>query len=128
ASFRGLAQLGLMTVVGVVVAGIVTCLLPYWLPASWSGVATGTRLAAAVQIPTTSRSRQGIVVATLAALLALASQGSWWDDDLANMNPLPMAFKEQDRALRTALGASDVRSLLVVVGTSQESVLRTGEQ
>jgi predicted exporter len=60
ASFRGLAQLGLMTVVGVVVAGIVTCFLPHWLPASWSGVATGTRLAAAVQIPTTSRSRQGI--------------------------------------------------------------------
>jgi predicted exporter len=44
------------------------------------------------------------------------------------MNPLPMAFKEQDRTLRTALGASDVRSLLVVVGTSQEHVLRTGEQ
>ena len=128
ASFPGLAQLGLMTVVGVVTAGIVTCLLPQWLPANWAGVATSRRFAIAVRAPPTSRLRQGIVVATIAAMLVLTSQRPWWDDDLANMNPLPHAFKEQDRTMRAALGASDVRSLLVVAGASQEQVLRIGER
>jgi predicted exporter len=130
ASFRGLAQLGLMTVVGVVVAGVVTCLLPYWLPAGWSGVvATGARLAAAVQIPATSRSRQGIIVATLAALLALASQRLWWDDDLANMNPLPDGVQGAGSTLRTALGR--FRCALARwwwSARARNSVLRTGEQ
>jgi predicted exporter len=37
-------------------------------------------------------------------------------------------LKQQDRTLRSALGASDVRSLLIVSGTDQEQVLRTAER
>jgi len=126
--FSGLAQLGLMTVVGVVVAGLVTALvLPHLVPPGWH-----PRLATArpSRLPGTFAGigpRAAIVLIIVAIVLTLAADRSWWDDDLAHMNPLPPAVLAQDRQLRQALNAPEVGSLLVASGATRDEVLGIAE-
>ena len=129
ADFPGLAQLGMLTMVGILTAGAMTYwVLPLWIPASRVRV---PMLAQSVRAPTPAlgtRTRWGIVVVLAALVAALSWNRPWFDDDVANLNPLPPALKDQDRELREALGAPDVRYLLVVSGPSQEEVLRRAEE
>ncbi len=127
-SFTGLSELGLMTIVGVVGAGIATVLLPRWVPSGWQGVPTHRWFERFAQPPVASASRAGIAVAAIAAAVALAAPQPWWDDDLASMNPLPSEIKDQDRQLRQELGAADARSLLAISGDNREQVLSTAER
>lgn len=127
AGFPGLAQLGLLTMVGVVAAGAVTAwVLPRWVPARWR-----PRLAATpwqARFALSPRARMTVAAALAIALVALAATKPWWDDDLANMNPLPAELKQRDRELRSALGAPDVRWMLLIQGATREDVLRTAER
>jgi predicted exporter len=127
-SFTGLAELGLLTIVGVIGAGIATVLLPRWIPSGWQGVATHRALERFAKPPPGSASRAGIAVAASVAAVALAASQPWWDDDLASMNPLPTQFRDQDRQLRQELGAADVRSFLTIGGNDREQVLSTAER
>ena len=126
--FSGLAQLGLLTVVGVVVAGLVTALvLPHLVPPGWH-----PRLATAspARLPGTFAGigpRAAIVLIIVAIVLTLAADRPWWDDDLAHMNPLPPAVLAQDRQLRQALNAPEVGSLLVASGATRDEVLAIAE-
>ncbi len=126
--FSGLAQLGLLTVVGVVVAGLVTALvLPHLIPPGWhprAAPARPTRLPGAfVGIGP----RVAIVLIVATTVMALAARRSWWDDDLAHMNPLPATVLAQDRQLRQVLNAPEVGSLLVAGGATREEALQTVE-
>jgi len=134
--FPGLAELGLLTMVGVLVAGAVTWwLLPHWIPAHWTP-ALAKRLwvgpepdaisRKAFALPT--RGRRWLLVLCAAIVLgALTWHRPWWDDDLATMNPLPASFKERDLRLRAAIGAPDVRTMLVVSGATRDGALRASE-
>ncbi len=129
ADFPGLAQLGMLTVVGILVAGAMT----YWVLPLWTS-ATRIRVPPTVQrtglplSPLSAPVRWGIV-AMLGVVVAIFSwQRPWFDDDVAHMNPLPQELQQRDRELRDALGAPDVRYLLIVVGASQEDVLVRAEQ
>ncbi len=128
--FPGLAQLGAMTVTGVLVAGAATLwVLPHVVPAgwrppppprwSWLSGSTGRSWRPAL--------RWGLVAVATACVLALAWQRPWWDDDLASMSPLPASAKSSDAQLRSALGAPDVRYVLTVSGESREDALRRSE-
>jgi len=126
--FSGLAQLGLLTTVGVLGAGAVTAwVLPRWVPAGWRG-ARETLMFQGWRITLGARPRAILALVLASSLFSLAFGKPWWDDDLTNLNPLPSELKLQDRDLRTALGAPDVRSMLVIDGPSQEAVLRSSEQ
>lgn len=128
AGFSGLAQLGLLTMVGVLVAGAVTAwVLPPWVPSAWH---TAIEFTAWWPVrPALSRvARRSIAVILAVALLAVAAQKTWWDDDIANMNPLPAELKQRDRELRAALGAPDVRWMLLIEGATRNAALETAER
>ena len=126
--FPGLAQLGLLTIIGVLVAGAVTWwVLPQWTPAQWVPAKWPgwTWRASFNGVPAWLRWSTLLGGGVVIALLAWSKP--WWDDDLATMNPLPAPFKERDTRLRTAIGAPDVRFMLVVHGATQEDALRDSE-
>ncbi|MEO8346528.1 MAG: MMPL family transporter [Betaproteobacteria bacterium] len=129
ADFPGLAQLGLLTAVGILVAGAMTYwLLPIWIAAPALHSPLPRRPLLALDLPMGRRVRW-LAVITMAGVVALSAWNqSWWDDDVANMNPLPVELKVRDRELRQALGAPDVRYLIVVGAQSEEDVLRHAEE
>ncbi|HVF63691.1 MAG TPA: MMPL family transporter [Casimicrobiaceae bacterium] len=129
--FRGLAQLGLLILVGVVTAGLVT---RYLLPA----VTPDRSLAhKAMQLPIDAeallaalRRHSWIAVAALAlaAVVLVVRRDALWEDDLASLNPLVASAKTADRELRLQSGAPDLRYLVVVYGPDRESALAATER
>jgi predicted exporter len=132
-SFTGLAQLGLLAFVGALAAGVVTrYVLPALVPERWAkhdapavpapaalaGLARGARTLAPL-----------VPVALLAAVALLAfKHATLWENDLAKLNPIPEADKLRDQEIRDALGAPDVRHLVVVTGATREEVLQRFER
>jgi predicted exporter len=129
-SFAGLAQLGLLTMSGVLVAGLVTRdVVP----------------ALAGQLPVTTRIHavsfwiQDLIVrvrrfapllwilAAGAAAVLYVNKDKLWEDDLQAMNPVPEHLKAVDRELRRELGAPDVRHLLLVRAPGREAALERAE-
>ena len=128
ADFPGLAQLGMLTMVGILAAGAMTYwVLPLWVPASMVRVTSAVRRTPALPPLPGSKVRWGIIVVLAALVAALSWNRPWFDDDVASMNPLPATLKDRDRELREALGAPDVRYLLVVSGLTLENVLQRAE-
>jgi len=128
--FPGLAQLGTLTVAGVLIAGAGTLwVLPHVVPAGWRPrpPPRWTWLAQSAVRARHLTWRWAIVVFATAGALALAWRHPWWNDDLAAMNPLPASAKADDARLRAALGAPDVRYVLAVAGTSREDALQRVE-
>ena len=129
-SFAGLAQLGLLSMSGVLAAGVAT---RYVVPAL-----AGSR-------PVTDRSfavpawleRATLQARRLAPLVWLLAAGAiavlifhssrLWEDDLAAMNPVPEHLKAADRELRRELGAPDVRYLILVQAPDREAALQGAE-
>lgn len=121
----GMAQLGLFSAAGVAGALLTTgWLLPVLTPASRSappllpGQAPSTRSAPAL--------RPGIVVALFVGALLLAWAGReqpWWSSSLAELSPVPPAQLIEERELRQATGAPNIRYLVAVQNTSLEALL-----
>lgn len=126
--FPGLAQLGLLTIVGVLVAGAVTWwVLPHWIPAQWVPARSWqwTWHFPLGRVP--GWLRWCVLVGGGVGIAIMAWGKPWWDDDLAAMNPLPAVYKERDIRIRSAIGAPDARVMVVVSGTTQEDALRRSE-
>jgi predicted exporter len=124
--FVGLAQLGLLTFAGALAAGLATrYVLPGLVPERWTGAAGRAAPAGIDALARQARRLAWSVPAALAlavAVLALRA-GDLWERDLENLNPIAEAAKQRDQALRDALGAPDVRYLVVVAGATREAVL-----
>jgi predicted exporter len=128
ADFPGLAQLGLLTMAGILTAGAMTYwVLPLWIPASMIRVPETVGRTRVPVLALDARARWGFAGAMAMVVIALSWNRPWFDDDVASMNPLPASLKERDRELRESLGAPDVRYLLVVSGPTQEDVLLHAE-
>jgi predicted exporter len=129
-SFQGLAQLGVLTIVGVGAAGLVTrWVLPALTPAAWvSRRAYALPFEAQGAIAQARRGFGPTLVLVAAALAVIAwKHDRLWDDDLANLSPLPEAAKQLDAQLRAELGAPDVRWLVVARGRDREGALEAAE-
>jgi predicted exporter len=50
-----------------------------------------------------------------------------WEQDIANLSPIPTEKMVRDQALRNELGVPDVGDLIVVEGSSEEEVLKRSE-
>jgi predicted exporter len=129
-SFTGLSQLGVLTVTGVLVAGMVTrWVLPALLPHPFTGTEQ-RRLpmnwTASVRRPAWGAKAVWVVMAA-AVIGLLLNPTSLWDDDLAHLSPISDSAKALDKQLRSELGAPDVRHVLVISGESQEAVLVRSE-
>lgn len=126
----GLAQLSVFTVTGLAIAGLATrYLLPQLLARrplqlAESNVLERLRIAA-------QRFPESRWIAVVAAIVCLAasvlSPGPFWENDLGALTPVPRPLIERDIAMRQALGAPDIRYLLVIEGPTAESVLTTAE-
>jgi len=127
----GLAQLGVYSITGLVVAAAVTrFVLPSLAPA---------RLRVRDLAPMGNAARRALVgrnalrgvaaVAVIGAAAAiLAHRGALWDRDLASLNPITAADRENDQRLREALGASDARVMVALPATSLEGALESAQR
>ncbi|NMG54449.1 MMPL family transporter [Aromatoleum aromaticum] len=128
--FPGLAQLGLYSVAGLVAAVATTrFVLPHLLPSGFA-IRDVTPLGMQLQhlLVNARHLRWGIVALALAAAAVIhVNRDRVWNRELAALSPVPAADQALDLALRSDLGAPDVRHLVVVSGRDAESALQAAE-
>ena len=128
---NGLQQLALFTVVGLAVAGMSSrWLLPRMIAGEPRDVAQSRLLArlwpvlAALPRP---RWLPWLLAVVASAVLWFAPE-PFWENNLAALTPVPLPLLQRDAALRSELGAPDVRYLLVLEGADPEAVLAASEK
>lgn len=129
-SFTGLSQLGTLTVVGVLAAGLVTrwvvpvlTPVPQTVPSAYFAWVNWSR-----PLRWLSHGRWLVWLSGVAAVLFMAmNYGRIWDDDLAHLSPISQSARTLDQQLRAELGAPDVRYLLVMNAASRDQVLTISE-
>jgi predicted exporter len=129
-SFTGFAQLGLFTIVGLVVAVATTrWILPLLLTRGF-GATFGERITARLPdlIAGTRRLIPAVALLAAASVAVLGTHASTlWEDELASLSPVPRTDQELDRDLRHELGAPDVRYVLIIEASSRQSALERTE-
>lgn len=127
----GLQQLAAFTITGLLVAGAATrWLLPAVMPAEFRDVAQAPwlqRLQTALDALPRPRWLPWLVFAVALTLLWLAP-APFWQNDLAALTPVPPALLQREGELRSALGAPDVRYLLVLEAGDDERLLALSER
>ena len=128
--FPGLAQLGLYSIAGLLAAALSTrFVVPHLCPAHLAirpldGI--GNRLSTLV-------GRAGALRWALGALCLIAvaavftHRNDLWNPGLSSLSPVPEEAKALDHALRSELGAPDLRYLVVVSAPSQDAALVAAE-
>ncbi|MEK6244721.1 MAG: MMPL family transporter [Pseudomonadota bacterium] len=130
-SFHGLAQLGLLTIAGVITAGLVT---RWVLPALTPAKILERKLVrlpfnwALPDAPARRYAWPAVGVLAAAALVVVLQNDKLWDDDLSNLAPLPEDIKTLDRELRSQLGAPDPRYLILATAADREQLLQKSER
>jgi predicted exporter len=128
--FPGLAQLGLFSIVGLVVALAVTrWVVPLLMPADFSVDIVGTwgpKLLQLVQRAYLARVPSVIVIIVCVVWLVF-NGGAAWNDELESLSPISEEMQALDGEIRRDLGAPDVRKLIVVSGVDQEATLQVAE-
>lgn len=127
---EGLKQLAVFAIAGLLAAAASTrWLLPALLPAAHQDLAEA-RLGVALH-RLLQRLPRHRALAPLLAALAIAwlvfSPRPLWDDNLASLTPVPTELLQRDGELRAALGAPDVRYLLVLEAADSEALLQASE-
>ncbi len=129
-SFQGLAQLGVLTIVGVGAAGLATrWVLPAIAQPGWVARKVYALPFDARRTVELTRKGSWVVAAFVVAGLAVIAwrYDRLWDDDLANLSPLSEAATALDRSLRAELGTPDFRYLVVARGNDRETALEASE-
>lgn len=127
---NGLKQLAVFTIVGLLLAGFSTrYLLPHLLPRRVRDVADMHWLMRARHVvDRLPRPRWIPVLVAAAIVLMLAiAPGPFWQNNLAALTPLPQDMLRHDARLREALGAPDVRYLLILQAPTEQGVLALSE-
>lgn len=129
--FPGLAQLGLYSVAGLTTAALVTrFVLPRLLPArfavrdvsGFARVLSGwTQRAALLRWP-------AFALVALSVAVLVTHRHEILNHELAALSPVSARDQALDQALRSDLGAPDVRFLVVISGATQERVLSAAER
>jgi predicted exporter len=129
--FTGLAQLGLFSIVGLLVAAAVTrWVLPELAPRGFAVAAASAlapRALALAQAAPILRNATLIVLAAAFGYLLLRPQ-PLWSGTLASLSPISAREQALDAELRRDLGAPDVRYLVVVHAPGEQAALRASEQ
>ncbi len=128
--FPGLQQLGVFSVAGLVAAVLVTrFVLPYLLPANLQVRETTLGVKLATLARAAPRARWPISIAVMALIVAgVLNRQTIWNDDISNLSPISLAEQQRDEALRTSLGAPDVRFMVVAESDILETTLQAAEK
>jgi predicted exporter len=126
----GLVELACFNVAGIVCAGLSTrYLLPRLLPAGshdFGRTGLAERLASlAARAPRVLWLGPLLAAGSIAVLVLVP--GSFWQNDLGQLTPVPQQLLSQYDTLRRALGAPDIRYLLTVEGATADQVLMEEE-
>jgi predicted exporter len=129
--FPGLAQLGLFSIVGLIVAAAVTrFVLPLLLPAGFAARSVDHLAPALLRsLAHATKLRWPfflLTAGTLAWLVAIG--GPPFSDELSSLSPVPKRDQQLDEALRRDLGAPDVRFLVVAAGGDAQGALAAAER
>ena len=129
--FSGLAQLGLFSITGLIVAVMVTrWVLPVLLPHGFTARSIGAfapRVMFLVQ--RAPRLRYPLLLVVVLALVSLIlHRGPLWNEQLGSLSPLPERDQLLDQQLRRDIGAPDVRYLIVVNAPDPERALQASEK
>jgi len=128
--FTGFAQLGLFSIVGLIVAaGVTRFILPHLAPTAFFAPGAGI-LARPLLALVRHRQSLPLVIAfvVLAGAIALAShRGGFWDEDLSNLSPIPAADQALDQTLRHDLGVPDTRYFAVFAASNEQQALEESE-
>jgi len=129
--FPGLAQLGLYSVAGLVVAALVTrFVLPHLLPAGFrvrDVSSIGSQVQRLLGLTRHLRWVLGALVVAAAGLL-ISQRDQLWNHELGGLSPVAEADQALDAKLRADLGAPDTRYLVVVSAANTEEALRAAEK
>ena len=129
--FPGLAQLGLYSVTGLVVAAATArFVLPALLPSGFR-IRDVSPLGRRLQhlVAGAHRLRWPLVALALAAAAAIhLHRDRVWNHELAALSPVPTTAQALDQALRADLGAPDVRYVVVVSAPDREAALAGAEE
>ena len=127
-SFQGLAQLGVLTMVGVVVAGLTSHRMIPWLLGERVLDFPRLRVPASAALAAARWPRAVAFVATAGSIAALVTlHPDWWERDLAGISPVPAAMRAQDASLRREMGAPEVSVFLASRGSSESTALEAAE-
>ncbi|HEU0225740.1 MAG TPA: MMPL family transporter, partial [Steroidobacteraceae bacterium] len=128
--FTGLAQLGLFSIAGLIVAVAVTrWVLPALMPAGFTAAAvTALSPAAMAALRRAPPLRYPLLAVIVLAAASLAlHRGPLWSDNLSSLSPVPRADQLLDQQLRRDLGAPDLRYIVVAGAADRETALRSAE-
>ena len=128
--FTGLAQLGLFSIAGIIVAATATrYVLPALLPSDFS-VRQPEKLGAwlATSVQRLSRFKLITSMVVFAALVTLAlNWGTAWSVELGGLSPVSESAQKLDAELRAEMGAPDTSMLIVLKAPSSELALQLSE-
>ena len=129
--FPGLAQLGLYSITGLLVAAVVTrFVLPSLLPSTFrvrDVSSLGHRVERWAAIGAKGRWLLVVLVAISVAVLLL-HRSPLWNRELSALSPVPASDLAQHDMLRTDLGAPDSRFLVVASGATEDAALEAAER
>jgi predicted exporter len=126
--FTGLAQLGVLTMVGVSVAGLATrFLIPWVLQEHLIEFRRMRAVAGSVSVNSVWPRRIGLAAALCAGFWLLATFPAWWERDLASISPVPQEMRNEDQRLRREMGAPEVSFFLASRGASETAALQAAE-
>ena len=129
--FTGLAQLGLFSVAGLVVAAAVTrWVLPTLLPRGFvvtAVAALAPKVMALVHAAPALRRAALVVLAVTLAFLLTRPQ-PLWSGSLGSLSPVSPGEQALDQELRRGIGAPEMRHLVVVHAPDEQAALQASEQ
>ena len=127
AGFPALAQLGLFALAGLGTAALVTrWVLPVCIPTGFVPREIRTNLLGTMAHVSKAWALVPVAV-VLAAIVLIWSDTPLWEIDLAKISPVSEEKKQLDQQLRHALGAPDMRDLLVIEAATQQDLLERSE-
>jgi len=126
--FQGLAQLGVLTMSGILVAGLATRWLLPWLLREAPAVPRH-RLPSLTAAPGLKWASAAVLVMLIgaAAWTVLAGRGPW-EEDLVALSPAPPGLRELDARLRADMGAAEAGVFVASAGASAEAALAEAER
>jgi predicted exporter len=129
-NFVGFAQLGLFSIAGLIVAaGTTRFVLPHLVPRNFFGEGAGIL---ARPLFAVIRHRRRLLPFALLAVLAsglalLTHRGTFWDENLADLSPIPASDQKLDQTLRHDLGVPDLRYFAVFQAGNEQLALQQSE-